>query len=326
MTLEKPKFSIIVPVYNVELYLDRCVSSVLSQTFRDYELLLIDDGSTDGSGKLCDAYANKDKRVIAVHKKNGGASSARNEGVEKARAELVLFFDSDDKLSSNTFLDVLYKGICDDECDIYQYPTYALQGEEQHPIKKPEKDGVMNIPLFASQHRMRGEVWGYVFRKSVMNKYDIRYIKGVVLAEDQAFVYSYFAYCKNIKLINCNGEGYIHFNVDNSTGHISNEKRDKHLADHLQATQGIIEHLPHALKQNRSFVCERIAMMIMKYVDLSSFLLPKDEIGKYDRLLKENIKFSWDYTKNNKGLIIVCAFIHLRLGIAAYRLMSKLHG
>ena len=88
--------SIIVPIYNVEQYLDQCVSSVLSQSFRDFELILVDDGSPDHCAAMCDDYAINDPRVQVLHKKNGGLSDARNAGLEKASGEYVLFLDADD--------------------------------------------------------------------------------------------------------------------------------------------------------------------------------------------------------------------------------------
>ena len=91
-----PIVSVIVPVYNTEKYLPECIESVLFQSYTDFELLLIDDGSTDGSGLICDEYARKDFRIKVVHKSNGGVSSARNEGLDIARGEYVCFVDSDD--------------------------------------------------------------------------------------------------------------------------------------------------------------------------------------------------------------------------------------
>ena len=95
--------SVIVPVYNTEKYLDRCIQSVLAQTYTDFELLLVDDGSTDSSGAICDKYAEKDFRVRVFHKKNGGSSSARNMGLDNARGEWIAFVDSDDWIDSEMY-------------------------------------------------------------------------------------------------------------------------------------------------------------------------------------------------------------------------------
>ena len=98
-----PKISIIVPVYNVEQYLPRCIDSILNQSFADFELLLIDDGSKDKSGAICDEYAAKDSRIRLFHKKNGGVSSARNIGLENARGEWLSFIDGDDEITEGYF-------------------------------------------------------------------------------------------------------------------------------------------------------------------------------------------------------------------------------
>ena len=93
--------SIIVPIYNVEKYLSRCVDSILNQTFTDFELILVDDGSTDNSGKICDEYAEKDCRIKVIHKDNWGVSSARNVGLENSVGEYIMFCDSDDFVEKN---------------------------------------------------------------------------------------------------------------------------------------------------------------------------------------------------------------------------------
>ena len=99
----KPLISIIVPIYNVEKYLSRCINSVLSQTFPDFELLLIDDGSTDKSGYICDGYAQKDSRIKVFHIENGGVSAARNYGLDNARGEWITFVDADDWIDKDMY-------------------------------------------------------------------------------------------------------------------------------------------------------------------------------------------------------------------------------
>jgi glycosyltransferase involved in cell wall biosynthesis len=96
----KPTISIIVPVYNTEKYLRRCLDSIVAQTFKDYECIIVDDGSTDGSAAICDEYEKKDSRFKVLHKENEGVSAARNVGIEYAEGEFITFVDSDDYLSS----------------------------------------------------------------------------------------------------------------------------------------------------------------------------------------------------------------------------------
>ena len=118
-----PKVSVIVPVYKVEAYLPQCVESILSQTYRDFELILVDDGSPDRCPEMCDEYALKDPRVTAIHKKNGGSSSARNAGIESASGDYVLFVDGDDWLSPET-LSRCMEALADEaeaECVVFSY-------------------------------------------------------------------------------------------------------------------------------------------------------------------------------------------------------------
>ena len=124
-----PIVSIIVPVYNVEAYLQRCVDSILAQTFTDFELILVDDGSTDSSPAICDTYAARDARVIVIHKKNGGVSSARNEALDIIQGEYVAFCDSDDYWEANLIectLGAMYAAQAD--CVHFGYYTHRSSG------------------------------------------------------------------------------------------------------------------------------------------------------------------------------------------------------
>ena len=102
-TMPTPKISVIVPVYNAEKSLCRCIDSILTQTYQDFELLLIDDGSKDSSGAICDSYVAKDSRIKVFHKPNGGVSSARNLGIDNAQGEWLTFVDADDYLSYDAY-------------------------------------------------------------------------------------------------------------------------------------------------------------------------------------------------------------------------------
>ena len=117
------KYSFVIPIYNSAKYLDQCVDSILAQTCKDFEIILVDDGSTDNSAAICDRYAEDNKNIKAIHKQNGGQSSARNLGVDSAEGEYVLFLDSDDFISDRTFLKELDR-IGDKDVIIYKYSKY----------------------------------------------------------------------------------------------------------------------------------------------------------------------------------------------------------
>ena len=127
-----PKISVIVPVYKVEPYLHRCVDSILNQTFQDFELILVDDGSPDNCPQICDEYAQKDNRVFVIHKENGGLSDARNKGIdwafENSDSEWITFIDSDDWVHAQ-YLELLYKGVIESGCKISACSLYYTKGE-----------------------------------------------------------------------------------------------------------------------------------------------------------------------------------------------------
>lgn len=129
-----PKISIIVPVYNTEKYISNCIESILKQKEKDFELLLIDDGSKDQSGRICDTYATKDDRIKVIHKKNGGVSSARNLGIDHAKGEMIFFIDSDDTVGPDYLKNL---EIIDDE-DFVQSGVKILENDYLKPIMTHE--------------------------------------------------------------------------------------------------------------------------------------------------------------------------------------------
>jgi glycosyltransferase involved in cell wall biosynthesis len=123
----QPEISIIVPVYNVEKYLEKCLKSILHQIFSDFELILIDDGSTDSSGRICDEYLKRDSRIKVFHKENGGLSSARNYGIEKSTGKYIGFVDSDDYIAKDMY-EVLYNNLQRENADVSMCGNYDVWG------------------------------------------------------------------------------------------------------------------------------------------------------------------------------------------------------
>lgn len=139
------KLSIIVPVYKVEKYLRRCLDSISSQTFTDFECILVDDGSPDSSGKICDEYAEKDTRFRVIHKKNGGVSSARNAGLDAAKGEWIGFVDADDWIEKQTY-EVAIKTAEEKKVDLLQWNSWTV---DENGIKKPFYDaGILKEGFF----------------------------------------------------------------------------------------------------------------------------------------------------------------------------------
>lgn len=189
--------SVIIPVYNVEKYLRECIDSILCQTYNDFELLLIDDGSTDTSGQICDAYAKKDKRVRVFHKPNGGLSSARNYGIDNAYGDWIIFVDSDDLWSDNDCLTKLHEVSAHYNLDILRF---EYKGVDEHLIslnlKKHNKADIQGKVL--SNYEMvkfaiAGEwfAWLYFIKKDIID--NIRFDESVKFQEDIDFYSRLFA-------------------------------------------------------------------------------------------------------------------------------------
>ncbi len=180
---KNPTISVIVPVYKAEKYLVRCIDSILSQTFTDFELLLIDDGSPDSSGKICDEYAKRDSRIHVYHKENGGVSSARNLGLDKAKGDWVLFVDSDDWISPNTFSECMNQ--CAD-CDMLRFGYTSVYDEEgTNTIEKcPETLNVKDFLKLVIERRIAVSVWGAVFRRDVFLSNGIYFDTTLRMGED----------------------------------------------------------------------------------------------------------------------------------------------
>ena len=177
-----PLVSIIVPIYNAEAYIPRCVDSILKQTFTDFELLLVNDGSRDGSLDVCRRYAAEDSRVRVLDKPNGGVSSARNLGIESAQAEWVMFADADDWIEPNT-LELAVPSV--DECDIVRMAWVAhLPGDVVK--NKPVRNATTPDELLRHLVCRRGKlaIWGALLRRDLFIKNDIRFDASYRYAED----------------------------------------------------------------------------------------------------------------------------------------------
>lgn len=162
--MSAPALSIIVPVYDVEDYLSLCLDSIVNQSFEDYELILVDDGSTDHSGKICDEYAQKDKRIVVLHKENGGLSSARNKGLDIASGRYITFVDSDDRIAPDTYAENMEILMQHPDIDILQFPTHwGKENTDVHTLLKQQ--------FFSGEKEIFSNWWeGSVLNASVWNK------------------------------------------------------------------------------------------------------------------------------------------------------------
>ena len=164
--------SVIVPVYNVEKYLERCIDSILKQTYSDLEILLIDDGSSDNSGKICDEYAKKDNRIKVIHKKNGGISDVRNVGIENAKGDYIGFVDSDDYIADDMF-ETLYKLSNENNADISIVSFYEMYNgkligvRDDKTLTKMDKQEALKELLIDTN--IQSYMWNKLFKKELFD-------------------------------------------------------------------------------------------------------------------------------------------------------------
>lgn len=207
------RFSIIVPIYNTEKYLNKCIDSILKQTYSNFELILVDDGSTDSSGEICDDYAKKYDFIKVIHQENLGVSVARNVGLDVARYEWISFVDSDDWVESEV-LEILSKHIVDENADIYSFNmnvsnesgslvrTCIFNKENRIFIFENENERFNYFYNILVQGKAGQTVWERVFRKDIIEKNNLRFIsRDIVSAEDQAFVFQYMLYVNKISAL-----------------------------------------------------------------------------------------------------------------------------
>lgn len=230
------KFSIIIPVYNVETYIKKCVNSILIQSYKDYEIILVDDGSPDKSGTICDEYTIKDNRVKVVHKKNGGLSSARNTGLDIAKGEYIIFLDSDDWWDNDNGLSIINNKLLEKECDILifgmkKYFTFSDNfGDERPPSLEQGQD--ITIKNLMCNNIYTACACNKVIRREFIEKQKLRFTIGQ-LSED-------IEWCAKLLLtnpkINILSECFYVYRQQNSNSITSNitRKNVEHVLDIIE--------------------------------------------------------------------------------------------
>lgn len=204
------KISVIVPVYNVEQYLERCVDSIINQTYTNLEIILVNDGSTDNSGKLCDELAKKDERIRVIHKENGGLSDARNRGIDESESDLVGFIDSDDYIDSDMY-EVLLKNLNDTDADLSMcalYDVYNNTPEVQVTNKETwELSSEQAIKMVMEAKILSVTAVNKLYRKSLFT--DLKFEVGKI-AEDAFIMIKLLDKCEKIVATNEKKYYYVH--------------------------------------------------------------------------------------------------------------------
>ncbi len=219
-----PQISIVVPVYNSENFLNKCIESILNQSFKNFELILVDDGSTDSSSLICDKWAEKDNRIICIHKANGGVVDARNTGIRRARAKYLAFSDNDD-WADKYFLETMYTVMVEESADMTQCNYARVIGEKLElkafPPQKIKRDYIHNVLL---QRLARGDdvgishtKWNKMFVTEKIQKCISLCNEKTALCEDWLLILSYIGLCDKIICLDTKPLYFFRYNYKSVT-------------------------------------------------------------------------------------------------------------
>ena len=287
--------SVIVPVYNVRAYLESCINSIINQTYKNLDIILVDDGSTDGSGEVCDKFLEIDKRIRVFHKNNGGLSDARNYGLKEAQGELIGFVDSDDMLDKRMY-EVLYYNMKKFDADISICSYKLVWSQELEPnIANEDTEGEVfsseeALNALLSIKKFQSHACDKLYKKNLFN--DIKYPKGLIY-EDIATTYKLID--RSNKIVYCKYKGYFYLQRKESIFH--SKFSIKHM-DMIKAYNDMIKYF-------RIYYPNIVNRAISMYVNANIILLKEMYISKYkdkniEKELIRNIKKNLHlYIKSN---------------------------
>ena len=300
------KYSVIIPVYNVEKYIDRCLKSIISQNYDDLEIIVVDNGSTDSSGSICDTYANEYSNISVYHIENHGVGSARNFGLSKARGEFIYFVDSDDYLVGNLFADFADKLVLDLDLAVFSYYnsfeedlTEKQRTEKSLPFKgNCDKDGFIKIfkELFLSD--MLYTVWNKIYRREFLLENNLSF-EQYELGEDVRFNLDVY---RNVNKIYLSQDSYYVYVIGRNGSAMSgyNPKRLQYQLQELKLVDKLLEdwHLDNSNLDNN--VKARILMS-----NIYNITKQKLPVNKKVKLVKEICKKQdiADFIKNDSSVL-----------------------
>lgn len=299
--MENPLITVVVPIYNVELYLKRCINSILKQSYSNLEIIMVDDGSEDNSGLICDEYEKKDERIQVIHKGNGGLSDARNAGINIAKGAFITFIDSDDFVSLD-YIDSLYELILKYNTDISgcYHKKFANDREIPKRIERKEAiilSGVEAVIDLCYQKHITNSAWGKLYRMSLFEKN--RYPVGK-LYEDLGTTYKLFLLCDKVAF--SMEEKYYYFQRNNSIMHYDFSKKNM---DRIILSEELYDNVKNVSRELRSAAETRLfisSVQVLREMPLDNekFKEEKSIVTKYIKLYRKKVLFNKDVKKINR--------------------------
>lgn len=308
-----PQISIIVPVYKVEQYLDRCVNSILNQTFTDFELILVDDGSPDRCPQMCDEWAKKDARIRVIHKENGGAGAARNAALRAAEGEYIGFVDSDDWITPDMY-EYLY-GLLKryPEAQIAQCDAIQTSDEKQEAPARPENIQLWNQKQMMEYFfRIHGEksnysIWNKLIRRGVLD--DFSFVEGTI-SEDVAASFDFFTRAQ--QMVSSNKVLYFYF--VNQNGVTKSPVTEKDL-EYIHVWERIAEKVPQEYTEYAEINLARANFTILSKMLLSGYDKNNAKLIEEKRKMKRQVKrkfwklMNWKMPFTRKVLVLLVTIL-----------------
>lgn len=319
------KFSIIIPIYKVEKYLHECVDSVLSQSFTDYEIILVDDGSPDDCPRICDEYAQKDKRIKVVHQANAGLACARNSGIKEAVGDYIVCIDSDDYLKDNTILQkIADKAVGDVDVVLHGYQKFFEStnslGDSYIPILKGKCSTAEMLQEVLGNNSYCGTAWTKAVRLSILHDNHIEFRPGMI-SEDIDWYLHLLCHAKTFDSIN-----EVAIIYRQRPGSISHAPKLNSLTDNLW----ILEYWPNQFKSllsDETLIDSMLSVMAFYYAnDLILFSSYSSDVSKpYKQRLKVQ-SYLLDYSKTPRALTVrkIYKFLGFSMTVMLLKLLSKL--
>lgn len=298
------KISIIVPIYNVESYISKCIESIINQTYENIEIILVDDGSKDTSGHICDKYAEKDNRIKVIHKENGGLSSARNAGLDICSGKYIGFIDGDDWIAHNMY-ELLISMIKEFNCDIaicgYRE---TIESKECFTLRKLKNVYLDNNSLWEEIFgKLNNAAWNKLYKKDLIG--NLRFPLNIIHGEDLIFNLLYLRKCKNGAINRTECYNYLKRENSITTSSFSEKKIFEVKAKDM-ALQIIKENKQNQIKNAEKY-CFRARMNILRNI------IKSDLEANYDKYVNEYLEYvKKNYTNVKKGLKLKeCIEYHL---------------
>ena len=288
MRLLSEKVSVIVPIYKVEKYLNKCIDSIINQTYTNLEIILVDDGSPDNSPKICDEYAKKDNRIKVIHKQNNGVSSARNVGLDISTGDYIMFIDGDDYIELN-MIECMLKNMFDNDVDIVVCNINYVYKDKEF-IKYDESDRILNnydaMKEFIRDGIVQAVVWNKLYKKSIIK--DMKFIINKI-HEDEIFSYEAISKANSIYYNSNPFYNYIQ-REDSITGKFSIQRLDAVEAAY-ERMNSIKQNYPSLYieeKMNFCNLCIYTYQMILENLNIDIDKQGRKTLQNYVKCLKFN--------------------------------------